>query len=157
MKQCDKCGGEMVAAGSAWPYRECGLEDVDLLGVEAFLCLNCANRAVTIPRLGELHALLARTVAAKSGRLSPAERQYLRSYIGWSRGDFAEEMRYWFGDQVQTDEAGEFDERAERMVKRLVLTDWRLQGYPAEPPEAPRHPVALYVAEAARWDLLVAA
>ena len=45
-----------------------------------------------IPKIEQLHRVLATAVARKVPRLTPEEVRFLRKYLGWSGGDFAEHM-----------------------------------------------------------------
>jgi len=73
------------------PY-ECGLPKVTLVDVEILECPECGESELIVPKIEELHALLARTVASDPAKLGPQELRFLRSYLGFSGRDFAAEI-----------------------------------------------------------------
>ncbi len=86
--QCD-CGAEMVANRETYHYLECGLPRVWLDGAEVRRCASCGEEELVVPRLAELHRVLARAVLAKPGRLTGVEVRFLRKSVGWSATDLA--------------------------------------------------------------------
>ncbi|MFO0648528.1 MAG: hypothetical protein U0326_19970 [Polyangiales bacterium] len=70
-------------------YAECGLENVDVVGVELRECPNCGKHTVVIPNIAGLHKTIARHIATKRERLVAAEVRFLRTYLGHARDDFA--------------------------------------------------------------------
>ncbi len=157
MKTCSTCQSPLTLARTSWLFTESGLDDVLLEGVEVYACNGCGHETVVIPKLGSLHATLAAVLSAKDGPLDPKERRFLRSYLGWSRAEFADEVAALFGPGVSTDETGAFDPRAERYLRRAVDAGWRLTAYPDMP--APWHhpPVLRYAADTSRWNFRQAA
>lgn len=91
--RCPKCRGEMTSTREAHRYAESGLPNVTLVDVEVRHCPRCGERTVGIPRVEELHRLLALELARKPERLLPNEVRFLRKYLGLSGVDFAERMR----------------------------------------------------------------
>ena len=63
-------------------YDACGLPGVTLVGVEVSRCPECGNHEVSIPRIEELHRVIARAVANRPARLDGAEVRYLRKWLG---------------------------------------------------------------------------
>lgn len=55
-------------------------------------CPACGNTLVNIPKMEQLHRLLANIVIKKSGHLEPFEIIFLRKALGWSKADFARNM-----------------------------------------------------------------
>ena len=70
--------------------KELGLSHVTLLKVEVRRCPKCGQEEVAIPRIEQLHKLLAGVLARKKGPLSGEEVRFLRTYLGWSQADFAQ-------------------------------------------------------------------
>lgn len=91
--RCPECRGEMTSKREAHRYAESGLPNVTLVDVEVRHCPRCGERAVAIPRVEELHRLLALELARKSERLLPNEVRFLRKQLGLSSAEFAERMR----------------------------------------------------------------
>jgi len=59
---CDVCGGSMTITRDSWQYEESGLRNVILEGIEVRSCQACGTREPVIPRIEELHGILARAV-----------------------------------------------------------------------------------------------
>ena len=92
MKKCPKCRGEMQVTPGEHPYRESGLPYVYLLNVPIATCTQCGERTVGIPRMEELHRVIAESVARRPARLGGAEIRFLRTHLGWSGKECAERM-----------------------------------------------------------------
>jgi len=73
-------------------YRESGLPNITLVGIEVNRCPGCGEYEAVIPRIEQLHRVIAVAVARKAPRLSSNEISFLRKYLGWSGGDFAAHM-----------------------------------------------------------------
>lgn len=57
--------------------------------MEVRRCPACGEYEVVIPRLEELHALIATAIIQEPARLTDDEIRYLRKFLGWSGADFA--------------------------------------------------------------------
>jgi putative zinc finger/helix-turn-helix YgiT family protein len=91
--KCDACGNaEMVTGRERYPYKDCGLPVVTLLGIEVSRCPSCGEQEVAIPRIEDLHRTIARLLIGKPSRLTPEEVRFLRKYLGLSIDDFAKAM-----------------------------------------------------------------
>jgi putative transcriptional regulator len=90
--KCLQCGGAASTSREDVKYDFSGLPGVTLKGVEVTRCSECGEYEVAIPRIEELHRLMARTVIAKRSRLTPQEIRFLRKLLGWSGADFANAM-----------------------------------------------------------------
>jgi putative zinc finger/helix-turn-helix YgiT family protein len=92
-KKCRTCReAEMVVARENHLYQESGLPNVVLVGVEVRRCPACGAVELPLPRVTELHRVIAMAVIHKPARLSGAEVRYLRKHLGWSGEDFASHM-----------------------------------------------------------------
>jgi putative zinc finger/helix-turn-helix YgiT family protein len=89
---CQDCGGMLKVTRAPYRYAESGLPGVVLLGMEVRRCQKCGVEEVAIPRIEELHRLMAQAVIQRPNRLVPAEIKYLRKWLGWSGVDFARHM-----------------------------------------------------------------
>jgi len=91
--KCPRCKtGELVEMQENYHYRECGLDNVTLVGLTLRKCPDCGNLMPLIPSIEGLHDSLARAIISKDGALSPAEIVFLRKSLGWSGTDFARNM-----------------------------------------------------------------
>jgi DNA-binding transcriptional regulator YiaG len=79
----------MRTARENYMYKDCGLPNLVLVGVEVHRCPDCGSVDVPLPRVTELHRVIAMGVIHKPSRLSAPEVRFLRKYLGWSGEDFA--------------------------------------------------------------------
>jgi putative zinc finger/helix-turn-helix YgiT family protein len=92
-KMCRACReAELKTTTENHLYVESGLPNVVLVGVEVRRCPKCGAFEVLLPRVAELHRVIARSVILKRARLSGAEVKFLRKHLGWSGADFAAHM-----------------------------------------------------------------
>jgi putative zinc finger/helix-turn-helix YgiT family protein len=70
-------------------YDSSGLSGVSLRNVEVRRCPACGAFETIIPKIDQLHRLLALTIIRKPSALVPEEIRFLRKYLGWSGVDFA--------------------------------------------------------------------
>jgi putative zinc finger/helix-turn-helix YgiT family protein len=127
---CVECGGTLKATRAPYRYAESGLPGVVLLGVEVRRCRKCAGEEVAIPRIEELHRLIAQAVIRRPHRLAPAEIRYLRKWLGWSGVDFARHM----GTTPETVSRWEqarvpMSPQADRLLRLMVTTRAPVNDY----------------------------
>lgn len=95
--KCDICGERMVSrkAGPREPYhyRASGLDDVFLVGVEVRRCPIGHGETPVIPRIGELHRVIAVHLLEKPDLLTGTEVRYLRKFAGLQAQEFAALLR----------------------------------------------------------------
>jgi putative zinc finger/helix-turn-helix YgiT family protein len=93
VKKCRSCGkGETSTSRETYLYTESGLPNVTLVGVDIRRCPRCGAHEVLLPRVEELHRVIAQAVVHKPARLSGAEVRFLRKSLGWSGADFAKHL-----------------------------------------------------------------
>ncbi|MBI2898143.1 MAG: YgiT-type zinc finger protein [Deltaproteobacteria bacterium] len=133
--KCQECRGEMTSRREAHRYVESGLPNVTLVDVEVRQCPRCGERTVGIPRVEELHRLLALELARKPERLLPNEIRFLRKYLGLSGVDFAERMRVdpatvsrWEREQ----EPQPMGPQAELLLRLMAVRDRPVSDYTEE-------------------------
>jgi len=90
--KCLECRGRMQTRRENVRYDASGLKGITLVGVEVSRCLDCGKAEIAIPRIEQLHRLIAKTLIEKHARLTPAEIVFLRKSLGWSGVDFARHM-----------------------------------------------------------------
>jgi putative zinc finger/helix-turn-helix YgiT family protein len=90
--KCLQCGQRMKSGRENYLYRESGLPYVTLVGIEVNRCPGCGEYEAVIPKIEQLHRVIAMGVAKKVPRLSASEIRFLRTYLGWSGADFAAHM-----------------------------------------------------------------
>ncbi len=131
--KCVECGTSMVAGKENYRYRESGLPYVTLKGVVVSRCLACGNFEISIPRLEELHRLIAKSLIEKMTRFTGAEIRFLRKSLGLSAADFARRM----GVTVETvsrweNNAAAIGPQADRLLRLLVAQGRLTTQYPEE-------------------------
>ncbi len=131
--KCPQCGHTMRTARENYLYRESGLPNVTLVGIEVSRCPECGESEAVIPKIEQLHRSLARVVAQKAPRLTPEEIRFLRKYLGWSGSDFAEHIGV-AAETVSRWENGAttMSAAAERFLRLAALRLEPVADYPTE-------------------------
>src|SRR5690242_16830400 len=131
--KCDMCGAQMKSGRENYRYTACGLDTVTLVNVEVRRCPECGEYEVDIPRLDELHRLIAQAVASKGPRLTPREIRFLRKYLGFSGADFAATLDVT-PETVSRWETGkkQMSPVAERALRLMIFVRDPIAEYPLE-------------------------
>ncbi|HEY4243796.1 MAG TPA: hypothetical protein VGM88_28480 [Kofleriaceae bacterium] len=88
--KCTKCGeGTLKKFAGDHVYRESGMEHVILRNVTKYECEHCHDKSVEIPRMAQLHRLLAEILVRKAARLVPSEVRFLRDHLDLTNKGFA--------------------------------------------------------------------
>ena len=134
--KCAQCH-EGVIHEEQVPYRYApgGLPHVILQGVSVGRCLKCGAESLTVPRIAQLHRVLAVALATKTSHLAPNEARFLRKYLGYSSTDLAaimgvapETVSRW----ESTKSAQAIGASAERLLRLLAVRDQPVEDYPNE-------------------------
>ena len=131
--RCTECGASMTTGRENYRYQECGLRYVTLKGIDVSRCSNCGNYEISIPRIEELHRLIAKALIEKMSRFTGAEIRFLRKGLGLSATDFARRM----GVTVETvsrweNDAAAIGPQADRLLRLLVAQGRLAKQYPEE-------------------------
>lgn len=90
---CETCGTKIVermtTPETPYHYMLSGLKDVFLVGIVIRRCIQCGTESPVIPQIGDLHRVIAESLAEKPGSLRGDELRYLRKYAGFSSKRFA--------------------------------------------------------------------
>jgi putative zinc finger/helix-turn-helix YgiT family protein len=86
---CQDCDQPMTSRRETIKYDASGLPGITLEHIEVRRCGSCGAVDIVIPRIEQLHALIAETIIQKAARLTPAEIRFLRKHLGWSGADLA--------------------------------------------------------------------
>ncbi len=94
--ECFECDNPQSFKGKrvVHKYKESGLDYITLVGIEEFKCPKCGAVYFEIPKLKELHALIAETLLKKNSVLSGAEIRFLRKELGYSTAQFGQLISY---------------------------------------------------------------
>lgn len=92
--RCLRCGDVQMVdwiATEKQPYKYTlsGLKNVILSGIHVYNCPECDTQLPVIPKIEELHDLLAREIASKHGPLKGDEIKFLRKNAGFPANKFA--------------------------------------------------------------------
>jgi DNA-binding transcriptional regulator YiaG len=126
--RCDDCNIEMKVdrATRENPYRfdRCGLENVFLIGIERHVCPRCKSIYPMIPRIQELHAVIAAILIEKSGPLTGEELRYLRKWIGVESKVFADllQVRPEHLSKVENGRIAKLGATADRLARVYAMT-----------------------------------
>lgn len=110
-----------------------GLPHVELHGVAVARCAICGAEEMAIPRVVQLHRVLASHFIRQTRGLASAEVRFLRKHIGLSAADFAKCMGV-SRETVSRWETGTkpMGAQAERLLRLLVATSAPLDDYAAK-------------------------
>lgn len=131
--KCSLCGSPDTHNGrEVHLYRECGLPNVVLVGVEIRRCRNCGEYAVKIPNILGLHRVIATTLSGKASRMTGDEVKFLRKYLGYTGVDFGRQMNVT-AETVSRWETGHgpIGVLADRLLRSMVLSQQPVTSYPA--------------------------
>ena len=84
---CLECSATMEV--SVGPHRYISGLDVVLQNIEVRRCPECGEEEVVIPKIEELHGVIAKSISKRPGQLQPREIRFLRTFLGYSSVDFS--------------------------------------------------------------------
>ena len=130
---CIQCGGKLVTKSENYRYTACGLPNVTLVGVDVTRCSKCGDHEVVIPRIEELHRVLAAAVVRQVSRLTKDELKFLRKYLGYSGVDFAKVVGV-AAETISRWENGKekIGPTTEKLIRMLVVHTQPNRTYPIE-------------------------
>jgi putative zinc finger/helix-turn-helix YgiT family protein len=128
--KCLLCSGKMTTKRENYRYAACGLPNVTLVGVDVRRCATCGEHEIVIPRIEELHRVLAAAIVRRTSRLTSHEIRFLRKYLGYSGVDFARIVGV-SAETVSRWENGKETMRrsAENLVRMLVVHQQPIRQY----------------------------
>lgn len=131
--KCDECGGPMTTNSNAViRYDIGGLPHVSLQGVEVSRCEKCGKEEVGIPRIGQLHHVIAMSLVKQPRMLAPIEVRFLRKHCGFSTGEFAQVMGVARETVSRWETAAQpMGPVADRLLRVIVLTHEPTDDYEA--------------------------
>jgi putative zinc finger/helix-turn-helix YgiT family protein len=130
---CSNCGSKMSSRRENFKYTACGLNYVTLVNVEVLRCTDCGEWEVVIPKVEELHRVLAQIVAKGKSRLRGSEVRFLRKYLGFSGAEAARALSVtpeWLS-RCENDKVS-ISPSAEKFLRLMVMYDQPAQSYPLE-------------------------
>lgn len=132
--KCRSCAqGELVETQENYHYRECGLDNVTIVGITIRKCPTCGSLMPLIPNIEGLHDGLAKAIINKNGPLTAAEIVFLRKSLGWSGTDFARNMHC---DRAQISKwehgAVEMSKPYDLLLREMVASGKKISDYHRE-------------------------
>jgi len=73
-------------------YKECGLDNVIIEGMK-MIADDAGEDTVTIPAVGELHAVIAEGIVSRSTKMSGRELRFLRTEMGLTQENLADVLK----------------------------------------------------------------
>jgi len=134
VRTCDDCGGQMTVEHRAVRrYELGGLPHVELHGVAVARCATCGAEEMAIPRIEQLHRVLASHFIRQSRAVTSTEVRFLRKHIGLATADFAKCMGV-SRETVSRWETGTkpMGAQADRLLRLLVATSAPIHDYAAK-------------------------
>ena len=162
MTHCNDCGQPATTERHAVRrYAIGGLPHVELHGVEVTHCPACGQEEIAIPRLGQLHRVLAEALVTQRRMLAPTEIRFLRKHIGLSTSDFAQRMGVTRETMSRWETGAQsMGPGADRLLRLLVVTHEPSESYAVddvlrdltdEPAPADLSPVPLWNRHDTGW------
>jgi putative zinc finger/helix-turn-helix YgiT family protein len=131
--RCLNCGTNMVRRRENRRHLQELVGGVTLVGVDVYRCPRCGEEEVAIPRIEELHRVIATTLATRKARLTPGEIRFLRTYLGLSSVDFARRMgvtKETVSRWERKDAPLAMKVPIERLLRLMVLFEKPVKDYP---------------------------
>lgn len=154
---CGECGHKMTSARETVKYDASGLSGVTLRNVEVRRCEGCGEFEIVIPKIEQLHRLMAHTVIRKSAGLVGEEIRFLRKYLGWSGADFAAHVGA-AAETISRWENGKLtmSPQADRLLRTMVALqepegDYRLDALKAILPKKGARPLRAFRHGTSGW------
>lgn len=90
--RCSNCDATARKVRTNYPFKESGLSNVILKGIETIQCDRCGNADPVIPRANEVMKQLVLAVVEKPHGLTGQEIRFLRKYLGMNGPTFASHL-----------------------------------------------------------------
>jgi len=87
--RCSNCSEPAKIAHGNYQFKESGLENVVLCGIELIQCDHCGNEDPIIPGMDDLFRTIALALVTKPYRLAGEEVRFLRKYMGLTGDGFS--------------------------------------------------------------------
>ena len=128
IRLCEYCQVAMIerVATESEPYRYdlSGLKDVLLFGIKVLQCPACGFEAPIVPRVAELHEVIARIIIQKPVPLRGEEIRFLRKHAGFPARKFATLLGVSpvYLSRVENGHTAKLGNPTDRLVRALTLT-----------------------------------
>lgn len=96
MNNCEICNGLLTHRKSTsenpYHYTESGLPNVFIVGIDVYICAKCEYEIADIPKINELHLMLAKELLLKPVATTGQEFRFLRKETKMGPKEFAERI-----------------------------------------------------------------
>lgn len=111
-------------------YKESGLQNVTLLGVDQFHCEQCGENYIGFGDIDFLHQTLAHLLVRKKSLLSGTEVRFLRKHLGYSGVFFAKIIGYEAATLSRLESGSQPVTRAfDRLIRFTLLSKFPDRNY----------------------------
>lgn len=131
MRKCVECGGRELDHS----VEMVNYADVATVEAEIDVCRKCKARYVGYVGVAAMQKRIAHEIAHKAEKLSPEERRFLRTYLGYSSKDFAEFLSVspetvsrWESKTAPM----EMERRTELLIRFMALSEKPIADYALE-------------------------
>ena len=92
---CVMCDNPSPIAGEriVYKYKDCGLDNVIVHGVEHHRCPKCGEEYYGFGNLKKLHEIIAEAIISKPSPINGKEFRFLRTHLGYSGTTFAKLLK----------------------------------------------------------------
>lgn len=88
--KCYQCNTTMeVIKDQPYTYDTCGLDNVIIFGIPQYKCHECGEVYVSVPKIKQLHQVVAVSLCCQKERLSGKELRFLRKEMRLKASEFA--------------------------------------------------------------------
>jgi DNA-binding transcriptional regulator YiaG len=131
---CEDCNVEMkvrkATSRKPYHYELAGLKNVALAGIDVYICPNCGTEAPVIPKIVELHRVLALALVNENGDLTGDEVRFLRKWLGYGSGRFAELIGMTIEHLSRVEHGHKvLGTSSDRLLRVMVLTAAKKTGF----------------------------
>lgn len=129
---CSNCDNKCPLKGNriTCKYKESGLANVTLVGVEHFKCTKCREEYFAYGNIDKLHGTIAHALLQKKDLLNGSEIRFLRKYLGYSVVQFAKIIGRGCATLSRLEnDARPFTRRFDRLVRFTVAAKLRDRNY----------------------------
>lgn len=130
--KCPSCKNEMICGPGEHHYKESGLDNVYLLGIEICECA-CGEKVFNIPAVTELHRKIAFDLIKKKSLLNGKEIRFLRKSMGLTAINLAKIIGVDNATVSRWEQSNQFIGKAHDRLLRLVYLN--IKGIPAKQTE----------------------
>ncbi|MGH7726779.1 MAG: type II TA system antitoxin MqsA family protein [Candidatus Eiseniibacteriota bacterium] len=129
-RACLECGTRMESTREDYVYEPVAGLRVLLQKVQVARCSECRTLVPAIPKIAQLHRVIASSLVQKATSLAPPEIRYLRKHLGFSGEEFAHRMGVR-RESVSRWETGKepMGPVADRLLRLMVVTQEPVAEY----------------------------